>query len=136
MRKTEIFSVPRAVWASPTGLYSSGAPTNGKSKKLSQGIFARETISSLAFCLRMTCNVDSRLLGVDQNSRSDSAIVGVIMGSGTAQVGARWTLWFLENKVLELNFVDRASDSTISIQFCFCEDPMRASGGPGSSILG
>ena len=66
-------------------IVNSGAPTDGKSKKLSQGIFARETISSLAFCLRMTCNVGSRLLGVDQNSRSDSAIVGVIMGNGTAQ---------------------------------------------------
>jgi hypothetical protein len=26
---------------------------------------------------------------------------------------ARWTLWLLENKVMELGIVDRASDSTI-----------------------
>ena len=26
---------------------------------------------------------------------------------------ARWTLWLLENKVVELGIVDRASDSTI-----------------------
>jgi hypothetical protein len=34
-------------------------------------------------------------------------------GSQADCLGARWTLRLLENKVVELNIVDRASDSTI-----------------------
>jgi hypothetical protein len=78
-----------------------------------QIIEALETSASMVYRVRKQLVEEGLEAVLSRKPRAAPAVPRIFDGSRPPKGRARWTLRLLENKVVELNIVDRASDSTI-----------------------
>ena len=78
-----------------------------------EAIMAAKEISVKKYVVRLSGEERERLETLIRKEKSPARRVLALACSKPPKGRARWTLRLLENKVVELNIVDHASDSTI-----------------------